>query len=161
LAEGGPSGYFLDDDRYVGNDFQPRAGSITFDTGVNWFFDGSPETSNDIPIGRFDFFTTAVHEIGHALAFSEDINAYKRWISGGNFVGPKAMAMNGGQAVPLEVGSLAHIRDGYEVGGFGELAMDPSSLAGSRQLPTKLDVAFLEDVGYRVNYDATFVNPRG
>lgn len=43
-------------------DFEPWAGTITFDPGVDWSFGLAGPTT-----GRFDFVTTALHEIGHVL----------------------------------------------------------------------------------------------
>lgn len=157
LGQGGASGYYLNQQRYVGDDFEPWLGSVSFNSSENWFFDSTPNTSNDIPNNQSDFISTAVHEIGHILGFNSSINAFSRHLnSAGDFAGPNAMANNGGAAIPLE-GS--HIEDGYEFGGSGEAVLDPISYSGIRQLPTVLDIAIFDDLGYEVDYSQASQNP--
>ncbi|NJN30236.1 MAG: hypothetical protein HC824_07185 [Synechococcales cyanobacterium RM1_1_8] len=156
LGVAGPSGYVGGDPRYTGNDFEPRAGSIAFSNSANWFFDATPGTSNDIPTNRPDFISTAVHEIGHVLGFSRFLNAFSRHVdAAGNFAGPNARARNGGNPIPL---NGSHIQDGYEFGGSGESVLDPISFTGTRQLPTVLDIAIFDDIGYGVNYSRASQN---
>lgn len=156
LGEGSASGYFFGDDRYAGDDFEPWLGSMAFNSNVDWFFDSTPTTDSDIPSAKSDFLSTAIHEIGHILGFSSSIKAFANNLdSAGNFAGPNAMAQNGGAAIPLE-GS--HIQDNYEFGGSGETVLDPSSRNGVRQLPTILDIAILDDIGYEVDYSKASQN---
>lgn len=151
LGQGGASGYYLNENRYVGDDFEPWLGTITFNSEANWFFDDSPETIEPGLNGKSDFLSTALHEIGHVLGFSASIEAFSAHLDGANnFAGPNARAVNGGNAIPL---TGSHIRDGYEFNGSGETLLDPVSFAGMRQLPTRLDIAILDDIGYQVNYD--------
>jgi Bacterial pre-peptidase C-terminal domain len=157
LGVGAPSGHYTNESRYEGAKFEPWLGSIAFDTSTNWFFDPTPSTDNDIPITQNDFISTAVHEIGHILGFNRSANAFESQIVDNTFVGTNAMAANGGQPIPLQAGG-AHIRDGYEFGNSGEALMDPTSGSGERQLPTVLDAAILNDVGYTINYNAVYRN---
>lgn len=160
LAEGGPSGIFTVggslDTRFNGSEFEPWTGSITFDSNEDWFFDTTPETANDIPSDRIDFLSVAVHEMGHVLGFGTS-DAFDALISGNSFRGANAIAENGGDPVPLAPDD-SHIQDGYEFGGSGELAFDPILNTGDRTLPTRLDVATLDDIGYTINYGQTFRN---
>ncbi len=55
LGLAGPSGWYTNETRYIGSDFEPWAGSISFDTSTQWFFDSTPATSNDIPSASIDF----------------------------------------------------------------------------------------------------------
>jgi hypothetical protein len=158
LADGGASGYYNNDTRYTGNDFEPRVGTISFDTNTNWFFDRTPDTQDDIPFDRFDFISVAIHEIGHVLGFSRGLTAFDNWVINDQFTGTNAQQVNGGRAIPLQIGG-GHIRSGYEYAGSGEVSMDPSSASGTRQLPTILDIAILDDIGYSVNYAAATANP--
>ncbi|MCU0565272.1 MAG: pre-peptidase C-terminal domain-containing protein [Oculatellaceae cyanobacterium Prado106] len=157
LATGTPSGNFTNENRYVGSQFQPWIGSVSFDRDTDWFFDPTPTTDNDIPWFQNDFLSTAVHEIAHVLGFNRSANAFRSQVANGAFVGANAIALNGGNPIPLQSGG-AHILDGYEFGGSGETLMDPTSSSGGRQLPTMLDAAILNDLGYQINYSATYRN---
>jgi len=157
LAVGAPSGNYTNEARYNGTDFEPWLGSISFDDSTNWFFDPTPNTATDIPLTQNDFISTAVHEIGHILGFNRSANVFNNLVVNDAFTGANTLAVNGGNPLPLQPGS-AHIRDGYEFGGSGETLMDPTSSSGGRQLPTILDAAILDDVGYTINYNAVYRN---
>ncbi len=147
LAEGGPSGSFSNQTRYTGSNFEPWIGSITFNANTNWFFDPTPATANDIPRDKYDFISTATHEIGHVLGFGTS-NAFDNLISGINFIGAKAEAVNNNQPISLESPSdLGHISSSYTLNGVEPL-LNPSSGMGTRSFPTPLDIAILSDIGY-------------
>ena len=55
-----------------GNSADPASSKA--DGSVNWNFNHLWELGNDFQAGEFDFFSTAVHEITHALGFSSGIN---------------------------------------------------------------------------------------
>jgi FG-GAP-like repeat len=150
LAYAGPSGFYDNDTRYIGDDFEPRIGSLTFDSATNWFIDSTPATRNDIPASQFDFIGTAIHELGHILGFSRGLYAFDRYVLNNTFTGPNARRVNGGQAVPLS--SDSHIQENYTYSNYGESSLDPTTMAGVRQLPTLLDMAILDDIGYTINY---------
>jgi hypothetical protein len=147
---------FRDQTRLTGNSFQPWLGTIAFDTSTNWFFDPTPNTADDIPAQSSDFISTAVHEMAHVLGFGTS-DASDDLIEGAAFRGGNAIAVNGGQPIPMS--GLAHIRDGYQFGGLGIPLMSPFASFGKRKLPTRLDVAILDDIGYTINYSATVQNP--
>ncbi|MBW4514263.1 MAG: hypothetical protein KME11_03460 [Timaviella obliquedivisa GSE-PSE-MK23-08B] len=157
LAVGAPSGNYTNEARYNGSDFEPWLGSISFNDNTNWFFDPTPNTATDIPLNQTDFISTAVHEVGHILGFNRSASAFNNLVVNDSFVGTNVLRVNGGNPLPLQPGG-AHIRDGYEFGGSGETLMDPTSSSGGRQLPTILDAAILDDVGYTINYDAVYRN---
>lgn len=157
LAVGAPSGNYTNEARYNGSDFEPWLGSISFNDSTNWFFDPTPDTGTDIPLSQTDFISTAVHEVGHILGFNRSSNAFNNFVVNDAFTGANALAANGGNPLPLQPGG-AHIRDGYEFGGSGEVLMDPTSSSGVRQLPTALDAAVLDDVGYIIDYSAVYRN---
>ncbi len=157
LAVGSPSGNYTNEARYNGSDFEPWLGSISFNDSTNWFFDPTPNTATDIPLSQADFISTAVHEVGHILGFNRSANAFNSLVVNDAFTGTNTLAVNGGNPLPLQPGG-AHIRDGYEFGGSGETLMDPTSSSGGRQLPTILDAAVLDDVGYTIDYSAVYRN---
>lgn len=159
LSLAAASGFFNNESRYVGDRFQPWLGSLTVNRDVNWFFDPTPLTDDDIPAGQSDFISTAIHEIGHVLGFSRSIPAFSRYVSpsGDRFIGPQALARTDGLGIPLDTES-SHIEDGFELSGSGETALDPVSFRGKRQLPTVLDAAIFDDLGYTVDYSQTAQN---
>jgi hypothetical protein len=161
LGLGGPSATWIVgsdlDTRYNGNDFSPWTGSITFNSNAttNWFFDSTPSTANDIPFNSTDFISVAIHEIGHVLGIGT-APAYDNLVVNGTFVGSNALAHNDGVPVPLAYdagsNSYAHIQSGYPAN--HEAVMDPELANGVRRLPTALDAALLDDIGYDINYAA-------
>ncbi|MBW4655572.1 MAG: hypothetical protein KME20_21405 [Kaiparowitsia implicata GSE-PSE-MK54-09C] len=158
LARSGPSGFFTNEIRYAGSTFQPWIGTITFDnsTRTNWFFDATPNTADDIPTSAQDFISIAVHEIGHVLGFGTS-RAFSRLVQNGTFTGANARLQNGGNALPLA--DSAHFPNGGQFPGSGEALMTPFSNLGTRKLPTAVDLAVLQDLGYAVNYQRASINP--
>ena len=165
LAQAAPGG--TQESRITGNVFQPWLGSIAFDVDfgsspTQWFFDPTPNTRNDLPIDRIDFLSTALHEIGHILgigssqAFAQLTDyMYPAPAPDRGFFGSNTKAINGGRPIPLSGG---HIQEGYQFNGSGETLMDVEIAEGIRTLPTVLDIAILDDIGYSVNYSAAFQN---
>lgn len=145
-------------DRWQGNDFEPWVGSITFNSTANWFIDPTPSTADDIPTYQNDLISVAVHEMAHVLGFSTGSQAYDQQLGNQSFNGPNAVANNGGQPIPMEADGL-HIRTNYKFGNTGLPLMTPLNPIGTRLLPTVLDVAILDDIGYLVNYSAASQNP--
>ncbi|MBE9178237.1 pre-peptidase C-terminal domain-containing protein [Oculatella sp. LEGE 06141] len=161
LALGGPSGDPPNQPRYTGSKFQPWLGSIAFNTNTNWFFDSTPDTATDIPASSFDFIFTAVHEMGHVLGFlngPSGVNAFTNQTVGNSFSGANAIALNGGQPIPLEASGSSHTLAGYQFGTSGETLMSPRATPGTRKLPTVLDLAILNDLGYTVDYSKAAQN---
>ncbi len=165
LGQGGPGGYsasgnqaFIDSiNRGQGltqgsgaTDFGPWGGAITFDTsGPNWFFDTSLDTDNDIPNSANDFYSVALHELGHLLGIGTS-SSWGNQISNGTFTGQNAVAEYGSN-VPLA--NTGHWQEGIAStvdGQNQEAAMDPTLLAGTRKVFTDLDLAGLKDVGWQV-----------
>jgi len=152
-GRGGPSGVAESSDatlqksfrnRQAGKRFQPWAGSISFKGSADYFFDPTPETSDDLPQEQFDFISLATHEIGHVLGFAS-APAFTALESRATFTG-KAAVTAYGEAVPLEP-DLGHLADGTESDGV-EALMTPKLRNGIRQTPTTLDIAVLLDLGY-------------
>ena len=130
--------------RQNGKFFQPWAGSISFKGSVDYFFDPTPETGDDVPANEYDFISLATHEIGHVLGFAAS-PAFSNLESGTTFIGKSAVAAYGAP-VPL-MPDLGHLLDGTQSDGV-ECLMTPKLINGIRQKPTTLDIAALRDIGY-------------
>lgn len=133
-------------------DFGPWGGSISFSSTATWYFDNDPFT-NDVPGGQNDFYSVALHELGHVLGIGTAAS-WQVLISGGNLTGAHSEALNGGNPVPLDVG-LGHWVEGtqsdiYLTTTDQEAAMDPTLIVGTRKYFTALDMAGLQDVGWQV-----------
>jgi len=140
--------------RLQGSNFEPWVGSITFDPDANWFFDPTPDTNDDIPFGQSDFITTALHEIalraryanGHILGIGT-ADIFQEIGAGAAFDGFNAIAVNGGDPIPLE-SNLAHVQEGFL---NNTVLMDPRSTTGTRKLSSQVDLALLADIGYEIS----------
>jgi|GEM_PF-1432034 len=140
--------------RLSSSSFEPWVGTITFNSSptfldgnsTSWFFDLTPDTSNDIPTNSVDFLSTALHEIGHILGIGT-APIFKTLGTGGSFVGSNAKSVNGGNPIPLE-SDLGHIQAGFLSDGRPVLLA--SNNPGGRRLPTKVDLAILADIGYKI-----------
>lgn len=133
------------------NDFGPWGGSISFDLNATWYFDPDPDTLENFA-GQDDFYSTALHELGHVLGIGT-ADSWNARISNGDFTGPASETTFGGP-VPLD-GGLGHWADGTMSTVFGtatpqEAAMAPYLTIGTRKLVTTLDAAGLQDVGWSV-----------
>ncbi len=128
-------------------DFAPWGGSITFDNnGTNWFFD--TDTSTDEGFSGFDFFSVALHEIGHVLGYGT-ADSWDALVSGSLFTGSDSTAMLGGSVPLASALDDAHWQDGLMFNGES-LAMDPTIAGGTRKRFTELDFAGLSDIGWEV-----------
>lgn len=133
------------DARWHGPDFEPWTSAITFACDAPLFVDSTPETDDDIPNDAPDFFSTALHELGHALGVMTS-DAYTALVHEGRFTGPRARELYGDD-VPLEPdGHLAS----HVVFEDQRVLMDDTLSARTRVLPTRLDLALLEDLGYEI-----------
>ncbi len=127
-----------------GTDFAPWGGVISFDRDSNWYFD--PDTTTDEPFSGFDFYSVALHELGHVLGYGTAQSWSNQVSSSGFFTGASANALYGSD-VPLA--DDAHWQDGLTSGGL-ETAMDPTIAPGVRKRFTPLDLAGLADIGWEV-----------
>lgn len=121
--------------------FEPWAGSMTFDPRHNWSFD------LDGPVrGAIDFVTVALHEMGHVLGVGT-APTFRDQVEGGLFYGENARSENQGQPVPISSGG-GHVSAGF----LGDtVLMDPSITTGQRTLPGDIDLAILADIGYEID----------
>ena len=166
LGQGGPGGYtasgfqaFFDQIELRGQgpttgasavDFAPWGGAITFDTLAagsprNWWFD-----LNSLPSGgASDFYSVALHELGHLLGFGTS-ESFDNRVNNGNFMGVNAASEYGG---PVPLADDSHWRDAIEAistetGLSSQTVMDPIITTGSRLELTYLDLAGFRDVGW-------------
>lgn len=132
----------------IATDYGVWGGMIWFNAANDWYF-GSKTTG--LTAGHPDFLTTATHEIGHILGYGEADSWFAQIDSNGYFTGAASVAAYGG-AVPLDqYGShwAKGVMSSYN-GVAQETLMDPSTIAGTRELPTLLDYAAFKDIGWQV-----------
>ena len=120
--------------------FEPYIGTVTFDPSANFSFD-----INGPVAGQLDFFSVALHEIGHVLGFST-APIFLSLVTDGFFSGPNALAANDGTAVPLD--PTLHVQEGFM---NNTVLLDPQLALGTRVLPSSIDLALLADIGFEIN----------
>ena len=162
LGQGGPGGFGVSGTQaFVNNavsrgevgvgttDFAPWGGSLAFNNESNWYYD--PDVSDNsifgISAGESDFYSVALHEIGHVLGLGTS-GAWNSNISGGNFTGTNVTAANGGVSPSASGGHFAEGTTGTVNGVSQEVAMDPSILTGTQKKFTNIDIAALQDIGW-------------
>jgi hypothetical protein len=124
--------------------FYSFGGAVSFDSDADWHFDPEPSSKEDFA-GQMDFYTIALHEIGHLLGFTPDVAVYRRkTLSGSNFFGANAMALYG-SAPPIGVGG--HWQNDFEFDGKG-MVMAAILQPNVRNEINPLEVAILRDLGY-------------
>jgi hypothetical protein len=125
-------------------DVAPWGGAITFDTvGTNWYFGDS---ASGLGSNQSDFFSVACHELGHVLGITSGTNSFTRLISNGTFTGSAATSLYG-RAVPVQSPFAGHLAEGITYQNQ-EIMMDPSLTQGTRKVPTGLDFAVFDDIGW-------------
>ncbi len=123
-------------------------GNLWFNPNVDWQFDYTQ------PVGTHnDFYSVALHELLHAVGFG----ASTSW---DNLVGA-SHSWNGNQVLSLlgtGNGVLSanddHVAEGLlstrlSDGAAQEAVMDPTITTGTRKTLTRLDLAFLRDIGWQ------------
>lgn len=133
------------------SEFAPWGGSIAFNSAASWYFDNDVSTTE--AFGGSDFFSVALHELGHVLGIGI-ADSWFRLVSGNVFTGSKASAANGGSVLLDAATGNGHWAEGVSSsvagGGAQEAAMDPTLLNGTRKRFTRLDTAALDDIGWDV-----------
>ena len=131
--------------RYPPSDFAPWGGHLAFASDASWWFG----EEGPVPSDRFDFLTSAAHELGHVLG----VGTAESWasaVSGRRFVGTEAVEQAMGEVLLAE--DYAHLADGtasHRDGLPAAALFARFQKKGERRLPTELDYALLRDVGWR------------
>jgi len=142
LGQGGPGGYsassfsqvFFDDLETRGQgtrnqDFGPWGGVMSFNIASEWYFDSDVSTDADLPGNKNDFYSVALHELGHVLGFGSS-QTWRSQYSDSHWA----------------EGTMSLV-DGLSQ----EAAMDPTILTGTRKHFTDLDLQGLQDIGWEVS----------
>ena len=123
-------------------DFGPWGGTISFSSTTNFHFG---LTTDGLDANEFDFVSVASHELFHVLGFGL-ANSWNAKVAGG-FTGPNSVAVSGKSPVPLS--DASHWASGTTSN--GQIAiMTPESTNGQRKLPTRLDFAGMQDIGWQL-----------
>ncbi len=136
-------------------DFGPWGGRIAFDIDTQWYVD--PDTTTLESFVGQDFFSVALHEIGHVLGLgtgpSWDANVAQIPGGGNIFLGAATFNVSGMTDNLDEDGiHFAQGTSGFGGGlpGQSDALMVPFIGSGMRRLPTNLDYAALSDIGWEV-----------
>jgi hypothetical protein len=153
--------------------FSSWGGSATFDSGsdVSWHFNRTTSPAG----GTTDFYSVALHELGHVLGLGTSAD-WNKLVVGTGFTGANSLVQHPGNGnVPLaSVDDKGHWQQGIETSSIYEGAgtqlpiMVPTLLLTQvrRQL-TNLDAAALADIGWQIDLPggsasaATFVASGG
>ncbi len=138
-------------------DFAPWGGAITFDNDASttWYFDN--DTTTDEAFTGADFYSVALHEIGHVLGIGT-ADSWNNKIVNGQFTGAASVAANGGNTIATTADG-GHWAAGTQsvIAGTNtpqETAMDPTITLNTRKRFTELDVAGLQDIGWEIQADS-------
>lgn len=130
------------------NEFAPWGGTLTLDSTNNW----NDDWKTFPLVGQNDLYSVILHELAHVLGIGTADSWYSQ-VAGNTFTGPAATAVYGGNP-PLQSGgghwspnTTSHI---YLTPSPQEAALDPDILLGERKLPTDLDIAGLDDLGWTI-----------
>lgn len=134
------------------SDFGPWGGSISFTTSYGWYFDDDI-TTLDVPVNQYDFYSVAMHELGHILGLGT-ADSWSRLIDGGLFTGSVATGVNGSAPQLHSDGSHWASTTQSQTPGISSTtqlaAMTPDIASGTRKVFTELDWAAMEDIGWQV-----------
>lgn len=135
-------------------EFGAWGGVITFASNrSDWHYDHLTEPG----FYDFDFYSTAIHELAHALGFGGA--EWMDLVANLQFQGDAARAVNGGVYPQVDPGNTGqgtgHWLTGVSSTVFGssvaqETAMDPNISNGQRKHFTTLDAAAMTDIGWQV-----------
>jgi hypothetical protein len=130
--------------------FGSTIGKLSMDTGTNWQYDYTQPVGSN----QYDFYSVALHELTHALGFgssqswTNDVTAATH-----SWSGPQAIALLGTGSGVLNSNN-DHIASGtvstrLSDGAAQVAVMDPALFNGQRKKFTRLDLAFLRDIGWQ------------
>ncbi len=165
LGQGGPGGFNVSGTQdFVNNaasrgqrgalgtpasqtDFGPWGGTLSFNTTANYYF--GTDAPSLLTTG-FDFYSIAVHELGHLLGFGT-ADSYYHYVANNNNL---ANSYFTGTAVNAFTSNPPVTNDGHWLANTTyrgqEAAMTPGIAAGQRKNFTELDFAAMKDIGWQV-----------
>lgn len=124
------------------SDVGPWGGSIAFDSGQNWYFGTDP---NNLQSNQLDFASVASHELMHVMGFGTTAS-WDNKIVNSRFVAPNTTAVYG-NTIPLA--DADHFANNLQIDGR-KPTMTQIINAGERILPSRLDLAGLQDIGWQL-----------
>jgi len=127
-------------------DYGPFAGSLVFNASKAWSSGTAAPAA-----GTYDLLSIAAHELLHLFGFGVS-QSFKNLVVSGSFVGPHALAAAGPSNPHLLLAGQSHWAAGTTgtIAGLSATAiMNETFAAGERRLPTDLDRAALQDIGWR------------
>ena len=135
-------------------DYSLWGGTISFDNASTWNFSMDPPSS-----GQNDFYSVALHELGHVLGLGTADSFYNKINASQQFTGTNAVASFGGP-IPMNTDQFGNLESGHFASGTQstlpgtstqqEAALDPQLTTGTRKHLTDLDWAALDDLGWDV-----------
>ncbi len=152
-------------DPALATDFVPAWGIVEFNpapeqSGVPWFFDETLDSDDDI-IGN-DFYSVALHEIGHVLGFGTAPSFHGQVTNGGYFTGASVTTLAGGLVgLTADRGHWPAATYWSSLDGTNGLSLFPSlglfdplmtpyTRWGQREYLTDLDLAAFKDIGWEI-----------
>ncbi len=115
-----------------------------------------------VPSGRYDALSVFLHEIGHGLGFADasegggfpGVGVFDTFVQNGKFTGSNAVAAAGNPSggVPLEPGSLSHIKENSN---YANDLMSTAVSAATNVHISAIDLGVLTDIGVPVRTATT------
>jgi hypothetical protein len=149
------------------DEFGPWGGAISFDTHLSngeprtWHFDIATDPARNTA----DFYSVALHEIGHVLGFGT-ADSFGNLVRSGEFDGLQAKSLNNGQRIRMHSDDSHWAADTRSPPWDDEApvtAMDPTIITFNgvmrRRHFTPLDFAALDDLGWTVDPSAYVTAP--
>lgn len=148
-------------------DFAPWGGTVFFNQNLNWNFSTTDATAST----GIDFLSVALHEFAHVLGIGIFLSPASSWrpliASDGSFTGPLTAAAHGSSKLFIGAGALHWNEAGtltnnsQTVAAFGRehgelqrplmLPATSSTTAAFFSIPTNLELAALQDIGWELN----------
>lgn len=148
-------------------DFAPWGGTLFFNQNLNWNFSTTDATAST----GIDFLSVALHELAHVFGIGIFLSPASSWrpliASDGSFTGPLTAAAHGSKKLFIgaealhwnEAGTLTN--NSQTVAAFGRehgelqrplmLPATSSTTAAFFSVPTNLELAALQDIGWELN----------
>jgi hypothetical protein len=123
-------------------DVGPWGGSIAFDTSKTWYFSTN---ANGLQSNQLDFVSVAAHELFHIMGFGTT-TVWDNKIVNSSFAGSNAINVFGG---PVPLADAEHFANTTSIDGRRPSMVQVFG-TGERLLPSRLDLAGLQDIGWQL-----------